>query len=547
MADQLIFEDSIANDSNASPFKDKDYAYVLDQNGGSYNGQILIDTSTLSNVDRFANYREAYLEIPLVMTLNNSTATAASFNGATAPYAMALKSGFWQLIHSISVDFNGRSVVQLTPYTNMWVSFRAVTELSLNDVQKFGASIGYSKDSSSSFTYSAAASADGIRVCNNRAYPALQTIQTSTGEASNAGLLQRQLTTATDPTVAPWSTFMNAASHATVGKPHYVNTAAEYKAWYVIAKIRLRDVCDWFDELPLIKGASMKITINTNTASVTVTGAATPTITTSSANISILGGTCPFMVASSAGNQGMNPIATAAAGNYIANISIGKCTNAALKAGAVSLTHPTLQACRLYVPLYEFTPSMASQFLALGTKKKVVYTDVYQYTVSNIAAGGTFNQLISNGIVNPKRLLIIPFMASTVDFSPFTSPFDSAPATTTPMVALTQLNVQLSGINVWSMNAQYDFETFMHELSETGINGGKTPGLCSGILSEQDFATSYRYYLCNLGRRLPNEDGVPKSIQIMGTNASSIALDLYVFVEYERALNIDVVTGQILD
>lgn len=547
MADQLIFEDSIANDSTASPFKDKDYAYVLDQNGGSYNGQILIDTSTLSNVDRFANYREAYLEIPLVMTLNNSSATAANFNGATAPYAMALKAGFWQLIHSISVDFNGRSVVQLTPYTNMWVGFRAVTELSMNDVQKFGSSIGYSKDSSTSFSYSAAASADGIRLCNNRAYPALQSITTSTGEASNTGMLQRQLTTSTDPTVAPWSSFMNTASHATVGKPHYVNTAAEYKAWYVIAKIRLRDVCDWFDELPLIKGASMKITINTNTASVTVTGAATPTITTNSANISILGGTCPFMVASSAANQGMNPIATAAAGNYIANISIGKCTNASLKAGAVSLTHPTLQACRLYVPLYEFTPSMASQFLALGTKKKVVYTDVYQYTVSNIAAGGTFNQLISNGIVNPKRLLIIPFMASTVDFSPFTSPFDTAPATTTPMVALTQLNIQLSGINVWSMNTQYDFESFMHELAETGVNGGKTPGLCSGLLSELDFATSYRYYLCNLGRRLPNEDGVPKSVQIMGTNASSIALDLYVFVEYERALNIDVVTGQILD
>jgi hypothetical protein len=290
----------------------------------------------------------------------------------------------------------------------------------------------------------------------------------------------------------------------------------------------------------------LKITINTNTASVTVTGAATPTITTAAANISILGGTCPFIIASSATNQGMNGVCTAAAGNYIANLSIAKCTNASLKAGAASLTHPTLQACRLYVPLYEFTPSMASQFLSLGTKKSVRYSDIYQFTVSNVAAGGTFNQLISNGITNPKRLLIVPFMASTVDFSPFTSPFDTAPATTTPMVSLTQLNVQCSGINVWSMNTQYDFEAFMHELSETGVNGGKTSGLCSGLLSELDFSTSYRYYLCNLSRRLPNEDGVPKSIQIMGTNASSIAVDLYVFVEYDRSIDIDVVTGQIL-
>lgn len=97
------------------------------------------------------------------------------------------------------------------------------------------------------------------------------------------------------------------------------------------------------------------------------------------------------------------------------------------------------------------------------------------------------------------------------------------------------------------MNEQYDYEQFLNELSDTGLNGGKTTGLGSGLLTELDFQSSYRFYVCNLGRRLPNEDGIPKAIQIMGTNASNLAIDLYCFIEYERSVSLDVVTGMIAE
>ena len=84
-------------------------------------------------------------------------------------------------------------------------------------------------------------------------------------------------------------------------------------------------------------------------------------------------------------------------------------------------------------------------------------------------------------------------------------------------------------------------------LGDSGINGGKTTGLCSGLLSALDFQTSYRYIVCDLGRRLTTEEGVPKSIQILGQNQSNQPLDLFVFVEYEKSLSIDVVTGQKLE
>lgn len=42
--------------------------------------QSLIETSSISNSNKYANYREGYLSIPLLLTLTSSTSTG----GATA-------------------------------------------------------------------------------------------------------------------------------------------------------------------------------------------------------------------------------------------------------------------------------------------------------------------------------------------------------------------------------------------------------------------------------------------------------------------------------
>ena len=560
-ADHLVFEESLTPDPTGTPFSDKDFVYALDQNQGSYSGQILLDTTTLSNSDRFANYREAYIEIPVVLSLSNSTttagnaATANSFNGQSCPFGMALKNGFYQLVHSISVDINGKTLVSQQPYVNMYTQFKLMSTFSQEDLAKFGASIGFAPDTSTSYQYSAAASADGINTCNNRNNPSWQSTAggastgttASTGQAFNGGLLARQQNLAMDLSADTlWRTYMTSANAASVGKAYYANmSAAAYKVWFLVAKVRLKDVCPLFNSMPLVKGAAIKVTLYTNTGSATVTNvAAGPTMTTTAANVSILGGTLPFMVASSTANNGLNGLVTQAGnGNVIANVSIARVTNSSL--ASYNAAHPTLTACRLYVPLYQFTPEMAGQYLSLGTTKKVKYTDIQSFQVLNTAAGGTFNALISNGIPNPQRVILIPFHSYSAVLSPLLSPFDSAPGTSTPLISLTQLNVQVGGQNTWTMNELYDYEQFLHELVQTGVNGGQTTGLASGLISQLDFEHSYRYYVCNVGRRLPAQDGVPQSIQIQGTNNSALAIDLYVFVEYERSFTLDVASGEI--
>jgi len=56
------------------------------------------------------SYREAYLQIPMVMTLT-ADANSALFNpfaaATSADYAAGLKNWFGSVIHSIQVDWNG--------------------------------------------------------------------------------------------------------------------------------------------------------------------------------------------------------------------------------------------------------------------------------------------------------------------------------------------------------------------------------------------------------------------------------------------------------
>ena len=84
------------------------------------------------------------------------------------------------------------------------------------------------------------------------------------------------------------------------------------------------------------------------------------------------------------------------------------------------------------------------------------------------------------------------------------------------------------------------------------LNGSLTTSLASGLIGKEDFEFLYRYYYGNVSRSLPSEDGVAKSIQILGTisppttNAVLTAVpnvNFMVFVEFEREITIDVRTG----
>jgi len=79
----------------------------------------------------------------------------------------------------------------------------------------------------------------------------------------------------------------------------------------------------------------------------------------------------------------------------------------------------------------------------------------------------------------------------------------------------------LSGVNLFLENSEYDFAAFSHHhASSNQLNGGLTTGLGSGLIGKFEFENLYRYYYGNASRSLPSEEGVSRSVQIVGRNAS---------------------------
>ena len=180
---------------------------------------------------------------------------------------------------------------------------------------------------------------------------------------------------------------------------------------------------------------------------------------------------------------------------------------------------------------------------------------MFQYQFNNIGTAG-FNFLVSNGLPNLKSIVIMSFLpaagngvaTATAEYvstpvNSLLSPFASSGGTPDP-ISLTNLNIQISGKNLFNDNIQYDYQEFLHQfVSSNQLNGSLTTGLASGLIGESEWSDLYRYYYADCSRGLPQEAGVSRSIQISGTNNSLVSVNLMIFASFTRSITIDVRSG----
>lgn len=588
MSDQVLYNVSSRTDNLEVPFVKRDLVYVNDNSAGSYNGQFLIETSAIANSGRWASYSEAVLKIPYVVKLGRNANLGAIRNN----YQFGMKAGFHQIIHSFSVDYQGTNVVQLTPYSNFYISYKMLTSWSTNDVVKFGALCNFFPDTSSSTRYLAVGNnnavigimnQDGLGFLNNRITWAVATdfvastafnnvIQQQQPLSFNSGFLRRIENCNKIPTDFNGAVATMNAIVAGLGNggtyPQLINAnslqnlshffsgtfsgdANEFSYVFHWATIRLKDMHDFFSQLPLVKGAYIKLLVNYNAGSavVTKTNNAGGNVIDNCTITQQYGGSIPYMLSSGATNQ---PNAAAAAVNVAGYFSL----SSGVKVAGGTTPVDSIQ-CRLYVPLYQMAPQYESQYISMNPTKEVVYRDIYNYVVYSVSAGQNFNNLLTNGIVSPKALVIIPMVdgqtagdarhCQAIALQPYQSPFTTEPATPSFGSALYNWNIQVSGVNIFQQNQQYDFEQFTSELSKiNAVNGAMTTGLTSGLIGESEFSGLYRYYVADLSRGYKADDVVPKSVLITGTNYSVKALNLFCFIEYERKIVIDIVSGAVV-
>ena len=660
MCDKLVFD--LAQEIEGSPqvFVRKDWLNILDNQNQNYNNnQSILDTSQLSNSNKWMNYREAYLSIPFLLSIGitdtsrRGTGTVPSLVNP-CDYAYGLKNWFGQIIHSFTLDYNGTTIIQQTPLTNMWNSFKLMTSLSYGDLLTQGDTIGFHPDDATSWEWAAGASYTlgastttapsfrcGTGVCNNTTnMGAGQTAfdqqlggsMTFNSAGGNEGFIRRiqninfnlngisslsGFSTNAGGTVATGNQLAGdygslisgrTASMNLIWKSYVQQSSALSQQTAIIATVYLKHIHSFFNMVPLLKGVFMKMTMNLNnsscsvyctTFSPTTAGVDHQPVALTCSSVSVpTGGVMPIMFSSPvcySNVGGVNGVplqeSTQYAGSwnlfidagltantsgsigYTLNLSVGAtCLNQALSS-VTGITGGALsKSVYLYIPAYTFNPPFESSYLS-SPVKVIKYTDIYQYQVLAIPGGQQFNNLITNGIANIKSVLILPFYSGTFTgftaqttpastgyplpitlsgntgfnqgISVFQSPFDPAGCgPTSPLVFLTNFNVQVSGQNAIYNVEKYSFEQFNNQLyGQNSVNGGLTDGLTSGLIGRTQFDMEYCYYYVNVERMLPVEETVPKSIQILGTNLSSRAIDLYVFVEYGMEIKIDAMTG----
>ena len=585
MADNLLYEMSTMTENLSEPFVKKEIVWISDSNGGSYNGQIIFETSSLANSGKWVSWNEAIIELPIVYAFESTQDLTASTNN---PYMLGTKCGWHQFIDSVQIDYNNTNVVQITSYTNFYVSFKMMTTWSQDDVAKYGALLNFFPDTSNSFRYAQGNgdSSDGNGISNNRIANVNQfNANTGLKSETNQGFYKRLVNCGHDANAGLGGcyTLLSSTQLSTIAKSQFKHDsgtgAARVYYWSVLGKVFLKNLADFFDKIPLVKGAFLKIVLNTNTATTVVNHVAnscgTNTNTGSlflnaTGNNTITGRTNPLMIASANGivlaNSNVNAVTTVLGAPYanplqtIANSADGNvwigCGIGSVTIHSHKVDNAILTQARIYVPAYTLNPTFEDQLLSLHPTKDVVYRDIYQYTITGVTTGGSINQLLTNGISNPKALIILPFIsgtagatgnATTPTLSPYQSPFTSEPHTTSPYLSISDFNIQISGINLWNENKNMDWDMFLNEIKGiNAVNGGLTQGLTSGLIGEADFSSGYRYYVADLSRRLPLEDTVAKSIQVIGKNNSAKTVDYFCFIEYQRSITIDMATGAII-
>jgi hypothetical protein len=588
MCDKLVFDLSQEVEGTPNVFIRKDWINILDNMNQNYgSNQSIIDTSQLSNSNKWMSYRESYFSIPLSLNLITPGQGASNYMASNAQdFCIGLKNWFGSIIHSFTVDYNGTTIVQQTPFINMWNSFKLLTSLSYQDVESQGATIGFYHDTPDShFWGGSSANINGVGICNNVNTISLSRGGKSSGECygsafqsgaagGNAGLQRRILNINFDPTATALTASGQASTYSTVG----ISTTSCNQTWRgyisqqlnpanatgikqiaVVATVYLKHVHSFFNMIPLLKGVFMKITMNLNNSDCVVTTTSSATMSLTSSTVPV-GGVQMLMVPSlQAGLPSAVFSATAGvgAGNgaLTYSLSVGKSNlsataRTAYTAGTIPDT-PLSGSIYLYVPAYTFNPTFEEAYLS-SSPKIIRYSDVYQYQVQTVGAGQPFNQLITNGLAGIKSVLIIPFYAPTTaanglpaGTNTWLSPFDPAGCgTTSPLITLGNFNVQISGQNAIYNMQRYSFEEFNNQLyGQNAVNGGLTDGLTSGLIDFRDFSQSYCYHYVNVERMLPVEKTVPKSVQIIGQNYSTQDLTFIVFVEYDAEIKVDLYTG----
>ena len=531
--DNEIFDRSVQGSYDFEiPVKQVQRYEITDSNLGNYSsGQVKFNLSQLATSSSYIDFKKSHLVIPITLSLatSNAAGTAAfTHTDIVTHFYATLKNSFTTLIDSLVFSINNVECVSKTgSLLNIPLMFNMMTSFDRSDVDSLGASMGFVPDSAESFKWSAT-----LGETNNELDANFQATLNN-NRTVNTGRVMRHYKTVQSLLDDVTRNFYNANRMNTAHKSYSQMTAQRIEN-YIECVIPLRYVHDIFSELPLMRGSSVQLLVNTHcpsrfsfsTVAAGTSADSGVAMTTSSPNSFL-----PFMVS--------KPSAAL-------NAAIDQVLTAECRIGCVFNTQ-----CQLRLSLCDLNPEF-EQRLIKSPVKPIRYRDWYCFPnqTTNVAGGTSVNTMLNINIPKLRRLLIIPKIAVNSTTRPeisdvYQSAFSSSGCTTTPAL-LSNLQVFLSGKPVYQTPMSYTWEQFLIELEgSNGVSGNINDGLRVGLIDKQLYESVYGYVLVNLSRKDSADDAIEKSIQISFQNNNSVAMSYSYFVEYERGFELDVVSGKI--
>jgi hypothetical protein len=492
-----------------APFVKKELNYVVDNNGGSNvysRNQVEFDTTTMAGNDMWGDYRNGFISIPVVATVERS---AGELSQLQARELLRFKSGNHTLIDSISIKYGNSPVIQEQAGVNAYLSFRQHSEWSLNEAL-LNSHTGYRKDSTN-WSY------DNAMGMINNAYDL-----SDTTFIDHLGSNRGAVLSGTD-VVGSGVNFNDLGGAIT--PPAGGNAAKSLvHVFYYDCIIRLKDL-PFFAKLDPVRFASIKINIKLN-QSVSVLTYAASELTGQQTGLK---GYSNFALRSD-----KHPVA---AGTETISVNV-----VSGKVGNDTFTHIKTE-CRLYVPYYALEASAKESYLALGSKK-VLYEDV-DMRVIKVEAGKQISGQITNSQSRVRRLIIVPMLAADGNVpAAHESCLSTEPSTCSPCF-IKNFNVVVGNQNHYAEDMEFKYMNYLSELNGNyGINHNQVTGLTSSMISQHDFNQNYGYIVVDLSRKYASDDNLPLNIRITGQNVSHKALNLHCFLEYNKDITIDIATGE---
>lgn len=572
-ADIYAYDHSVTADQNETLFSGKKWTYIQDStsNTGQYQGQIQFNLSTISSQAAFVNWEEAVIELPIKLQI---------LNGGNAPFIPAglptvdqlvPKAGAWHFIDSVQVVIDGVTVQTNQVHENVNATFKALTEWSIDDQLKYGATSNFAIDRfeppipvmpqsldnipTANFVTTGASTDPGVNVLGE--FGMANTFV-------NAGARERARFTAFKQTAS-------SLAYDIMGNNANVQIAAKPQVWtysgldpvapggpiyvaHYLAAIKLADISDYFKKCPMQKNTKGFIYINYNSSSTTIVSKAAggiigPLTIDSVSNNMNFGNTCPILynltsaelASAYTTRTGLSVPAAVTTLTVTADVNGTKTDGTGLS--------PSQTFSRLLVPTYTPNP-MADGAL---TQKK---TFRYFERMTNkfmVLPNSSFTWTLTNGIANPRKLFMQPIITSWATsgtvmadaINPLRSPFTTIPATTSPFASIKQLQVTVGNIPCWNNPIDFGYDMFLQEMAQSGVDGGLDDTTSSGLLSQQSWESLHRFIAVDVGRRLPSEDGASKSIIVSGTNNTAFPLTIYYHIWRDAIATVDTAMGTV--